>query len=196
MSPPEQHLSPWWGFFAIFAIGFPLFFLFKPPPLDNYGSLPEFSLVDQNHQSITQLNFQREPSITNFIFTRCKDVCPALSARMAYIQEQLPSSHLFSVSVDPEYDRPDILKEYANRFNANHKNWRFLTGTKAQQDAITRGFQQAYERQNTSESDPIILHSQKFILVDANGDIRGFFSDNSQGVRDLISAYHSLNGFF
>ena len=196
MSPPVKPLSPWWGFFAIFSIGFPLFFLLRPPPLEDYGALPEFSLVDQNNQPVSQTNFQMEPSISNFIFTRCRDVCPALSSRMAYIQENLPSAPLFSITVDPEYDKPSVLKEYGDRFQANHQNWRFVTGSKSQQDAITRGFQQAYERQNTDEENPKILHSQKFILVDQKGHIRGFYPDNAQGTKELISDYHSLKRFF
>ncbi|MEC7984791.1 MAG: SCO family protein [Myxococcota bacterium] len=196
MNPPVKDLSPWWGLFAIFSIGFPLFFLFKPPPLEDYGALPSFSLLDQNQREITQEDFQGSVSISNFIFTRCKDVCPALSTRMAHVQESIPSAKLFSITVDPEYDTPTILKEYANRFNADHESWRFLTGSKEQQHTVTRGFQQAYERQNTDEKNPVILHSQKFILVDKNGHIRGFYPDNAQGTKDLISDYHSLKWFF
>ena len=196
MTPPIQSLSPWWGFFAIFSIGFPLFFLLKPPPLDDHGALPTFELIDQNNQSISQNDFQGEPSISNFIFTRCQDVCPVLSSRMAYIQETLPEASLFSITVDPEYDTPSVLKEYGDRFQANHQKWRFVTGSKDQQHAITRGFQQAYERQNSDEKNPIILHSQKFILVDQKGHIRGFYPDNTQGTKNLISDYHALKRFF
>ena len=196
MSNQNPPLSPYWGFFAIFSIGFPLFFLFKPPPLEDYGALPQFSLIDQNDQKVQLRDFQQRPSISNFIFTRCPDVCPTLSAKMAYIQDHLPDANLFSITVDPQYDRPDVLKEYGDRFKANHSKWKFLTGSKDDQHTITRGFQQAYERQNNDEKNPIILHSQKFILVDKEGHIRGFYSDDAQGIKRIISDYKSLKGFF
>jgi len=115
---------------------------------------------------------------------------------MAHIHEKIPKAALFSITVDPEYDKPDVLKTYANRFQANHKLWRFLTGSKEEQHKITRGFQQAYERQNNDEKNPIILHSQKFILVDKDGHIRGFYPDTAKGTKSLLRDYHSLNRFF
>ena len=191
----DTSLHPTWGFFAIFSIGFPLFFLFRPPLPEVYDPLPQLSLIDHTNKEITHSSFQEQSSIVNFIFTRCQDVCPTLSARMAYIQSKLPDAHLFSITVDPEYDTPTILRDYAQKFQAS-KNWRFLTGNKEQIRFVNQAFQQAYEHQKSTTDAPNILHSQKFILVDKKGHIRGFYDDDSQGLRQLMQDYKRLKGFF
>ena len=194
-SPIDTSLHPIWGFFAIFSIGFPLFFLFRPPLPEVYDPLPELTLVDHKNQQTALADFQGQSSIVNFIFTRCQDVCPALSARMAYIQSKLPEAHLFSITVDPQYDTPSILQSYAKRFNAS-EYWRFLTGDAEQIRFVNQAFQQAYAHQKSTTDAPNILHSQKFILVDKKGQIRGFYDDNTQGLQQLMQDYKRLKGFF
>ena len=191
----DTSLHPIWGFFAIFTIGFPLFFLFRPPLPEAHASLPELELLDHTTKNTTLTDFQQNHSIVNFIFTRCQDVCPALSARMAYLHKRLPHALLFSITVDPEYDRPEILSEYAKRYNAE-SNWRFLTGTRTQITFVNEAFQQAYEFQKSETDAPSILHSQKLILLDKEGQIRGFYDDNTDGVQQLIRDYQILTRFF
>ena len=195
-TPPQSfNLHPTWGFFAIFAIGFPLFFLFRPEPPEIYAKLPELELRDHNDVQTSQKDFQQGISVVNFIFTRCQDVCPTLSTHMAQIQKKIPHARLFSISVDPEYDKPEILKAYAEKFNAEAR-WRFLTGTRAQVTHVNQAFQQAYEQQKSEGDAPNILHSQKFILVDSEGQIRGFYDDNSSDINRLLREYSMLNRFF
>jgi cytochrome oxidase Cu insertion factor (SCO1/SenC/PrrC family) len=198
VAPPveiDTSLRPWWGFFAIFSIGFPLFFLFQPPLPEQYRQLPSFELVDQKNTTVDTTFFSDTPSIVNFIFTRCKDFCPALSQKMQYIQKQIPKARLASISVDPEYDTPTVLLEYGKRFQAG-PSWFFLTGTREQITEVNSAFQQAYQENKSDDDAPNILHSQKFILVDQDGFIRGFYDDNSTDIRLLIKDYHRLKRFF
>ena len=188
-------LHPSWGFFAIFAIGFPLFFLFRAPMPQVYATLPEIELTDHNNKRTSLEDFQQTISVVNFIFTRCQDVCPMLSAHMAQIHKKIPQARFFSISVDPEYDQPDILKIYAEQFTTSD-NWRFLTGSRAQITHVNEAFQQAYEHQKSEGDAPNILHSQKFIIVDKKGRIRGFYDDNPSGIKRLLQEYHQLNRFF
>ena len=191
----DTSLRPIWGFFAIFAIGFPLFFLFQPPLPEKYNQLSSIDLVNQNNESVDTTFFSKTPSIVNFVFTRCKDFCPALSKKMQFIQRQIPDARLVSISVDPEYDTPKILQEYGKRFKAGD-SWFFLTGTRDQITTTNSAFQQAYRKNRSEDDTPNILHSQKFILVDEDGFIRGFYDDNSADIRLLIRDYHRLKRIF
>lgn len=191
----DTSLSPWWGFLAIFSIGFPLFFLFQPPLPETFSQIQQIQLIDQNNHNVDRDFFSGRPSIVNFIFTRCQDVCPALSQKMKYIQDQLPQAKLVSISVDPEYDTPKILKEYGSRFQSG-PSWFFLTGTREQITQANSVFQQAYKEGKTLEDAPDILHSQKFILVDQEGFIRGFYDEDRHDLKRLIRDHQRLNRFF
>ena len=191
----DTSLSPGWGFLAIFSLGFPLFFLFQSPMPETFAQIQSIQLVDQNNKTQDQSFFSENPSIVNFIFTRCQDVCPALSKKMKYIQDQLPQAKLVSISVDPEYDTPKILKEYSSRFQAGPL-WFFLTGTREQITQANSVFQQAYQEGRSEGDAPNILHSQKFILVDQEGFIRGFYDDNDTDIKRLVVDYHKLNRIF
>ena len=191
----DTSLSAWWGFLAIFSIGFPLFFLFRSPEPETFNQIQNVQLVDQNNQNIDESFFTKTPSIVNFIFTRCQDVCPALSQKMKQIQVQLPTAKLVSISVDPEYDRPAVLKKYGTRFQAGSK-WSFLTGTREEITKTNSVFQQAYKQERSETDAPNILHSQKFILVDSSGFIRGFYDDNNADLKNLMKDYHRIKSFF
>lgn len=68
-----------------------------------------------------------------FFYSSCPDVCPLQSARMAHLQRDLadqPDVRLVSISVDPEHDTPEVLRDYAQRFGADPERWLFLTGDK------------------------------------------------------------------
>lgn len=196
----KPQISTWWGLLILFAIGFPSFFLLKETKvqLENYGQIPEFSMVDQNGQNHKNLDYIGQIVVLNFIFTRCKDVCPTLSAQMSRIQSDLQKSlqrdqlQLLSLTVDPHYDTPEVLKSYAEHFSTNAEYWHFLTGEKDNLPVIIRGFQQAYEVTNPTSEVPSILHSEKFILIDQEGFIRGFFSNTTQGRLELFDAIKVL----
>ena len=91
-----------------------------------------FSLVDQTGQPFTDAALRGKVSIVSFVFTRCDTICPVISMKMARIQEKTfdlsRDIKLVSFSVDPEYDTPARLAEYADKYGADPERWRFLTG--------------------------------------------------------------------
>ena len=94
--------------------------------------LPEVRLVDQDGQQVTLADALRPqaPIALNFIFTTCTTVCPVMSASFAAVHGQLGGSspvQFVSISIDPEHDRPAVLKRYAQRFGTDPA-WRFYTG--------------------------------------------------------------------
>ena len=96
-------------------------------------SVPAVELLDASGTSLPlqDLLASDEPIALNFIFTTCTTICPVMTATFAQLQRELGAEaervHLVSISIDPEYDRPDKLAAYAKQFQAGG-NWTFLTG--------------------------------------------------------------------
>ncbi len=164
-----------------------LFFLYAcstaaPPsasPLDDFGPVPEFSLVDQTHSPVTRADLVGHPWVADFMFTSCPDICPTLSARLAGIATryaEAESLRIVSFSVDPATDTPPKLAEYAARFGARHPTWRFLTGDVAEMKrVVTDGFKLLMEREPPADGKVAnVLHGDRFIVVDARGHLRAY----------------------
>ena len=153
------------------------------PKPDQYGIVSPFVLKTQEGENFL-LGSDDRPLIVNFIFTRCPTICPTLTAKMVTLQERIPADKalLLSITVDPTYDNPDILKKYGEKFDADFSRWYFLTGDEKKIQTTIASFQQYYEVINTSDSKPNIAHSEKFVLLDQYGYIRGFFNDDPEGL--------------
>ncbi|MEM9558539.1 MAG: SCO family protein [Acidobacteriota bacterium] len=148
------------------------------PALPNYGSLPSFALLDQRGTTVTLDDLEGTPWIADFIFTSCPGVCPILTERMAVLDSELPSDavRLVSFSVDPERDRPEVLAEYAAKHDASAR-WTFLTGTQSEIESLVRdGFMLPLDPSPREEGLEPIVHSNRFVLVDADGHLRGFYN--------------------
>jgi cytochrome oxidase Cu insertion factor (SCO1/SenC/PrrC family) len=134
-------------------------------------AVPEFSLTDQNGQTVTNADLRGKIWIADFIFTRCKGPCPLMTARMLEMQKALvktPEVKLVSVTVDPAYDTPEVLKAYAEANFADPNRWKFLTGDKAViEKLVTEGFMQHLAEEN---GEPV--HGTMFLVVDGNGMVR------------------------
>jgi len=109
---------------------------------------------------------------------------------MAHLQAALQDSNgepvkLVSFSVDPEGDTPEVLRNYADRYGADPEQWLFLTGElQAMQRLIGEGFHLSMAKLPSPEAKtsvtPIIAHSNRFILVDRNLQIRGYYHGNEE----------------
>lgn len=134
-------------------------------------AVPEFSLTDQNGKTVTNADLRGHIWIADFIFTRCKGPCPLMTARMLEMQKALvktPEVKLVSVTVDPEYDTPEVLRAYAEANHADPARWKFLTGDKPViEKLVTEGFMQHLAEEN---GEPV--HGTMFLIVDGNGMVR------------------------
>ena len=139
------------------------------------AALPAFRLIDQTGQPVTLETFGGRPWVVDFIFTRCGGQCPLLTQRMKKLAGMLPKGvRLVSLSVDPEYDRPEILAAYAQERGAVDPRWSFLTGNPDDVRALIRaGFLLALEPGQPDSQEPI-LHSTRFVLVDGRGQVRRY----------------------
>jgi cytochrome oxidase Cu insertion factor (SCO1/SenC/PrrC family) len=169
------------------------------PPLDFtapvMGDVPEFSLTDQDHNAFGTSDLRGKVWIANFIFTRCRATCPMQTRRMTVLQEQLtrdpcwPGIRLVSISVDPEHDRPDVLKAYGMTAAADLSQWKFLTGDREEIWRISKEGFHLRVAEDALNSDSPIVHDSKFVLVDRQGRLRGYFDVlGEEGLKDLRQA--------
>ncbi|MBV8758647.1 MAG: SCO family protein [Deltaproteobacteria bacterium] len=151
------------------------------PNLEDLGMVTPFELVDDRGQPITQDVFRGHPTVVSFLFTRCDTICPVTTMKMARIQEKTfdkaDQIKLVSISVDPTYDTPERLAEYAKHYNADPTRWRFITGD---HDTIYRLVEGPFMSSMMREPDkangvPNIAHGGYFILVDGNLHLRGTY---------------------
>jgi protein SCO1/2 len=154
----------------------------KPPPV--LLPAPRFVLTDQAGQGFdSTARLGGHVWVANFIFTRCPDVCPAFTAKMAMVQEKTASlkspPRLVSFSVDPGHDTPAILAAYAAQHGARAERWSFLTGdTAAVKAAVEGGLKIVMGDLVEKNGLPNIAHGQHFVLVDPRGQIRGYYDMN------------------
>ena len=141
--------------------------------------LPDFSLTDQFGASFASSDLHGKVWVADFIFTSCATICPPMTVQMASLQDEFAGEdvHFVSFSVDPERDTPTALRRYADNYGADGGRWAFLTGQKA---AI---YQLAHEGFNlaTGHRGSEILHSTRFVLVDRNQQLRGYYESRSPG---------------
>ena len=145
----------------------------KIPSLPEIGSVPEFSFTDSHGETITKANMAGKVWVADFIFTTCDMACPIMTGNMNIVHNAFRDNdeiRIVSISVYPEYDTPEILAEYASRYNANTDRWHFLTGPEESvKNIIKDGFK-------IGDYEDIIFHSEKFALVDKQGNIRGYYN--------------------
>ena len=144
-------------------------------PMEKFALVPNFKLTDQTGSSFGLQNLKGKIWVANFVFTRCKGPCPIISTRMADLHTKLKKTkggvNLVSFTVDPEHDTPSVLSKYGALLGADASNWKFLTGTPDEINAIVvKGLLQPLSK----EPDGTPAHSQRFVIVDGEGWIRGF----------------------
>jgi protein SCO1/2 len=161
--------------------------------LKEFGAVPQFSLMERDGRRITLSDLKGKVSLVNFIYTNCPDTCPIQSAQMRQFQDEFQNENdlrLVSITVDPKRDTPKVLSEYAKRFSADPKRWLFLTGEK---ENIYKFAQEGFRlgaaeipHEKRPESGVTHTHSPRFVLVDRDAQIRGYYvSTDSDAMKRL-----------
>lgn len=108
-------------------------------------SIPEVRLINQDREKIKLKDFLNsgKPVLLDFIYGTCTTICPVLSAGFANMQKKLGSEvdkvHFVSISIDPEYDTPEVMRKYLDRYRAR-PGWNFFTGTRKNIDSVMYAF--------------------------------------------------------
>ena len=158
-------------------------------PLPVLRTISSMDLVDQEGKPVNLQTFRGQPWFANIIFTRCPGPCARMTQKMRQLQEALPAEasevQLVSLTTDPDFDTPEVLSQYARKFQADTRSWKFLTGTK---EEIVRVSTQEWllvmlekgeaERESTND---IFLHSTLTVLMDGLGRIRGTYEILEEG---------------
>lgn len=159
------------------------------PDLPRLGPAPDFALVSEQGKTVSRADYAGSVWIADFVFTRCGGSCPILSAKMAALSERtrdVPSIRYVSFGVDPEHDTPEVLAEYGRKLGADPARWSFLHGTRPVVRALIKdGFRLAIEDAAADSVEPI-LHSTRFVLVDGDGTIRGYYDGMEQPPVDVL----------
>jgi cytochrome oxidase Cu insertion factor (SCO1/SenC/PrrC family) len=151
-------------------------------PLQVFGAVPPFELIDQHGQTFTSAALAGHVWVADFVFTNCEASCPRMSAKMRALQKDTDVSvKLISFTVDPDRDTPQVLAAYAQRFNADGARWSFLTGSKEALNALDRD---AFKLGSVGTE---IEHSTRFALVDRKGRIRGYYGLTERDPVDKIA---------
>ncbi len=191
--------------FILIILGLGVVSLLRDDPdsrLPVLATVPDFALIGTDGEKVSRSDFDGGLWVADFIFTQCAGVCPVLSARMAEIQKQLDDggidAKLVSISVDPARDSPQAMRAYSERFGADPERWRFLTGDRAAlHQLIGKGFQLAIAERSPEEAEAdggeLITHSDRFVLVDRNSRIRGYYhGTDRESVAQLVEDLTSL----
>jgi protein SCO1 len=156
------------------------------------GPAPGFTLTSQDGIEVALNAFRSKVAAVTFIFATCSATCPLLTAKMAAVQNQLGADFgtkivFLSITIDPEHDTPDVLKRYAQAFGANPAGWKFLTGSSATIDSITRRYGVFASKSGDREVD----HTNLTSLIDGRGMLRvqflGVRFNPDEFRRDLLS---------
>lgn len=142
--------------------------------LQKIGPAPKFELTNQNNNKISNSNYKGKVYVLEFFFSTCPTICPKMNKNMILIQNQFfgnPNFGIVSITIDPENDTAQVLKEHAQQLGVKSSNWNFLTGDKKYiYDLANKGFN-LYAGEN-SKVNGGFEHSGLFALIDKNGDIR------------------------
>lgn len=189
-SPPLRRILLW-SFLAVAILTVAAtFFLSKrgagedgaghelPPVLD---TLPDFTLSRADGGTTRLADLVGKPWVANFIFTRCHGNCPRLTEEMSNLVDPREESGTtvgrVSFTVDPEHDRPEVLAQYVRTRGITDEEWLFLTGDPEEMRTLfVEGFKLGFggPQEPASAVEPII-HTTRFVLVDDEARIRGYY---------------------
>jgi len=180
-----------WITFWILAFSYPLvksIYRELPKPLPVYYSLPEYSLTNQFNKSFGSKNLRGKVYIASFVFSNCPTVCPKMLKKMQKIQKRVRGLStgigLVTFSVDPKNDTPKVLYKLSRKLHANPHVWSFLTGDeKSIEKLLINNF-----KLPMGKSDNVydFAHSKKLVLVDKEGNIRGYYNSDKDDVNRLM----------
>jgi len=171
----------------------------RSKPLPILGQLSEFALTDQDGQPASLDHLLGQVWVTDVIFTRCPGQCLRMTKQMSELQAALPAGEpikLVSLTADPGFDTPSVLKKYGERFSAK-PGWLFLSGDKHTINQIAVDGLKLVVADNPpakqENPDDLFVHSTKFVLIDQRGQVRGYFEGEDAVSRpQIITAIKKL----
>lgn len=154
------------------------------------GEVKDFEFTTQENEKLGLKDLEGEWWIADFIFTKCTTVCLPMTSNMSQLQDLLDEEgidvQLISFTVDPGNDSPEVLKKYAESYDADLSNWSFLTGYEFEtiKDLSVNSFRS--ELQENPGSDQV-THGIRFFLVNPNGEvIKNYYGIDMNEVKTIV----------
>jgi len=161
----------------------------KPPALPVLGNVADFTLTNQDGKVTTLADLTNHAWVADIIFTRCAGPCPRMTAQMKEVQDKLPANSnakLVTLTTDPDFDSPEILKRYGERFGADFNRWIFLTGTKSEIAGLAANSLKLsavpIDLKDQKNAADLFIHTTIFVVVDKHAQLRGIFQTGGDGV--------------
>jgi len=183
-----------WLIFCTIAFVFPLYRAVNrnlPEPLPKYYKAPSFSLLTEDNLKMSESDLRGKVYLASFFFSNCPTTCPKNLEQIQKIQKRVKGLGdriaILSFSVDPENDVPKKLFKVARKWKANPFIWKFLTGDLEHiKSVLVNGFKVPVGDKEYSKSIYDIAHSEKIVLVDQDGFIRGYYKMEKNDINRLM----------
>ena len=166
-----------------------------PALLEMGDPVPDAQLLTHADTTLQISDLEGMPVLVTFIYTRCPlpDYCPRMSENFVQLQrrireDRLGPIHMLSISFDPQYDTPAVLREYANRVGADLSTWIFATGDSTTVATLAHQFGVFYRTEGEE-----IMHNLTTALVGSDGRVRRIWRGNDWTLDQVISALRSLD---
>jgi protein SCO1/2 len=158
----------------------------------SHHKIPPFSFINQSKDTITNSDYDGNIYVANFIFTTCPSICKRMTINMRIIQDKLskyPNIKFLSHTVNPNYDTPEILKQYATKMRIDESNYNFVTGYKEDIYKIAESY---FVNASEDELAPGgFLHSEYLVIVDKEGRVRSGIDKNG----NVLGVYDGTKDF-
>ena len=164
--------------------------------LKSFHKIADFSLINQDGDTISNKTFSNKIYITDFFFTTCPGICPKMTASMMDLQKEYMNDDevlLLSHSVTPDIDSVSVLKSYAKEKGINSSKWHLVTGNRKEIYDLGRKSYFVEEDLGEQKTEDDFLHTENFVLIDKNKHIRGIYNGlNPNDITQLIADIKTL----
>ncbi|MBX2951408.1 MAG: SCO family protein [Leadbetterella sp.] len=157
-----------------------------------YHSIPDFSFVNQDGDTLTQAAVAGKVYVADFFFSTCPTICPLMKTQMLRIYDKFKGNDslmILSHSINPRYDTPEVLKKYREKLGVHSDQWQFLTGT---QTDVYKLAQNSYLTSALEDSSAVdeggFIHSGAFVLIDKDRHIRAIYDGTKEKEVDKLMA--------
>lgn len=183
-----------WAIAVVFLFGYPIVKSVKrqlPNELPVLSKVPDFTFTNESGKSFGSQDLKGKVYIANFVFTSCQTSCPALLGKIQTVQHRIRGvidrAAIVTFTVDPENDTPEVLYSKAREMKANPNVWRFLTGPLDQtKKLLIEGFKVPVGEKVIANNVMDVAHSNKLVLVDQEGQIRGYYSTEKDDLNKMM----------